>query len=123
MSEKLAKDRDIRVSPDDIILGDGSSQPIHMVIEALVDPGDIVLTEEFVYSGTLTTLRRFSADIRGVACDGDGMDPEALESAIQSAISEGKRPKLIYTIPSFQNPLGWVMTLERRKAMVALSQN
>ena len=123
VSEKLAKDRHIRVSPDDIILGDGSSQPIHMVIEALVDPGDVVLTEEFVYSGTLTTLRRFSADIRGVACDEDGMDPEALESAIQSAISEGKRPKLIYTIPSFQNPLGWVMTLERRKAMVALSQN
>ncbi|MCH8205718.1 MAG: PLP-dependent aminotransferase family protein [Chloroflexi bacterium] len=122
VAEKLAKDRDIRVSPDDIILGDGSSQPIHMVIEALVDPGDIVLTEDFVYSGTLATLRRFGAEIRGVACDGDGMDPEALESAIQTAVAQGRRPKLIYTIPTFQNPQGWVMTLERREAMVALSQ-
>ena len=122
VARKLAKDRDIRVSPDDIILGDGSSQPIHMVIETLIDPGDIVLTEDFVYSGTLATLRRFGADIRGVACDEDGMDPEALENAIQTAIGQGRRPKLIYTIPTFQNPQGWVMTLERRQAMVALSQ-
>jgi 2-aminoadipate transaminase len=122
VAEKLAKGRGIRVSPDDIILGDGSSQPIHMLVEALVDPGDIVLTEDFVYSGTLATLRRFGAEIRGVACDRDGMDPEALESAIQTAVAQGRRPKLIYTIPSFQNPQGWVMTLERREAMVALSQ-
>lgn len=122
VAQKLAKERNIRVSPDDIILGDGSGQPIHMVIEALIDPGDIVLTEDFVYSGTLATLRRFSAEVHGVACDGDGMDSDALESAIQAAISRGRRPKLIYTIPSFQNPQGWVMTLERRQAMVALSQ-
>jgi len=122
VARKLAKERNIRVSPDDIILGDGSGQPIHMVIEALIDPGDIVLTEDFVYSGTLATLRRFGAEVHGVACDGDGMDSDALESAIQAAISRGRRPKLIYTIPSFQNPQGWVMTLERRQAMVALSQ-
>ena len=119
---KLAKDRDIHVTADDIVLGDGSGQPIHMVCEALVDPGDVVLTEDFVYSGTLSTLRRFRADIRGVACDGDGMLPDALEGGIKGAVAEGKRPKFIYTIPTFQNPQGWTMTLERRQAMVALSQ-
>ena len=119
---KLARDRGIDVSPDDVVLADGSGQPIHMVCEALVDPGDVVLTEDFVYSGTLNTLRRFRADIRGVACDSDGMDPEALESAIQGAVSEGRRVKLVYTIPTFQNPQGWTMTLERRKAMVAVCQ-
>ena len=119
---KLARDRDIHVSPDSIIMADGSSQPIHMLIEVLVDPGDVVLTADFVYSGTLNTLRRFRADIRGVECDGEGMLPDALEAAIQRASSEGKRPKLIYTIPTFQNPQGWTATLERRQAMVRLSQ-
>lgn len=123
VANKLARDRNIHVSPNDIILGDGSSQPIHMIIEALVDPGDVLLTEDFVYSGTLAQMRRFRADIRGVACDNEGMLPDALEQAIQQASSEGKKPKFIYTVPTFQNPQGWTMTLERRKAMVALSQS
>ena len=119
---KLARDRGIQVSADDIILADGSNQPIHMLLEVLLDPGDVVLTEEFVYSGTLNTLRRFQADVRGVACDDDGIVPEALEGAIKTAAAQGKRPKFIYTIPSFQNPQGWTMTLERRQAVVRLSQ-
>ena len=122
VARKLDRDRNIHVSGDDIILGDGSSQPIHMLIETLVDPGDVLLTEDFVYSGTLAQMRRFQADIRGIACDNAGMLPEALERTIQQAIGEGKRPKFIYTVPTFQNPQGWTMTLERRKAMVALSQ-
>ena len=122
IADKLARDRDIHASPDDIFLGDGSGQPIHMLAEALLDPEDVVLTESFLYSGTLNTLRRFRADIRGVDCDEEGMIPDALEDAIKKAVAEGKRPKLIYTIPTFQNPLGWVMTLERRQAMVGLSQ-
>ena len=119
---KIARDRDIHVSPDDIVIADGSSQPIHMVSEALLEPGDVVLTDDFVYAGTLGTLRRFGADIRGVPCDGDGVLPDALESAIKAAVAEGKRPKFIYVIPTFQNPQGWVMTLERRQEMVRLSQ-
>jgi 2-aminoadipate transaminase len=122
VAKKLARDRAIHVSPDDIILGDGSGQPIHMIIEALVDPGDVLLTEDFVYSGTLAQMRRFRADIRGVACDDQGMLPDALEQTIRQAFAEGKRPKFIYTVPTFQNPQGWTMSLERRKAMVALSQ-
>ena len=122
VAEKLARDRDIHVSADDIILGDGSGQPIHMLLEVLVDPGDVLLTEDYVYSGTLNQMRRFRGDIRGVETDQDGILPDALESAIRKAISQGRKPKLIYTIPTFQNPMGWTMTLERRKAMLEVSQ-
>ena len=121
VADKLARERDIRVSADEIVLADGSSQPIHMVAEALLDPGDVVLTEEFVYSGTLATLRRFGADIRGVACDDGGMLPEALRAAIDAARAEGRPPKMIYTIPTFHNPLGFTMPLERRKRMVEVA--
>ena len=122
VAAKLARDRDIRVSADEIFLADGSGQPIHMIAEALLDPGDVVLTEDFTYSGTLTTLRRFRADIRGVPCDGQGMLPDALESAIARAVAQGRKPKIIYPIPTFQNPQGWTMSLERRQDMVRISQ-
>ena len=119
---KLLRTRSIDVTPDDIILADGSSQPLHMIVETLVEPGDVVLTEDYVYSGTLGILRRFGADVRGVACDGDGLDPDALEEAIELAESKGRRPKMVYTIPTFQNPQGWTMTLERRKALVQVAE-
>lgn len=122
IAEKLGRERGIHITADDLILADGSGQPIHMLIETLVDPGDVVITEDFVYSGTLNQLRRFRADMRGVTTDDEGILPAALESVIQNAIREGKHPKFIYTVPSHQNPQGWTMSLARRKALVALAQ-
>jgi 2-aminoadipate transaminase len=122
VANKLARDRAIHVTADDIILGDGSGQPIHMIAETLLNPGDVVIVEDFVYSGTLSTFRRFQADLRGVACDDEGMIMDALEGVIRKAIADGKPPKLIYTVPTFQNPQGWTMSLERRKALVALAR-
>ena len=122
VASKLARDRGIEVGPDDILLADGSSQPNHILIEALIDPGDVVFTECYVYSGTLRQLQRFRADVRGIECDDDGMLPDALESAIVQTRDEGSRPKLIYTIPTFQNPQGWTMSLERRQAMLDVAR-
>lgn len=122
IAEKLGRERGIHITADDLILADGSGQPIHMLIETLVDPGDVVITEDFVYSGTLNQLRRFHADMRGVTTDEEGMLPDVLESVIQGALRDGKYPKFIYTVPSHQNPQGWTMSLDRRKALVALSQ-
>ena len=122
IASKLSRDRDINVSADEIFMGDGSGQPIRMLAEALLDPGDVVLMEHAVYGGTVGNVKRYGAEIRGVNCDEDGMLPDALEDAIKASISEGRKAKLIYTIPSFQNPQGWVMTLERREEMVRLSQ-
>lgn len=122
VSHKLQQQRGINVSEDKIIIADGSSQPIHMVIESLLNPGDVVITEEYVYSGTLNTLRRFGADVRGVSCDDDGMDTDMLEGTIELAISQGKHPKLIYSIPTFQNPQGWTMSLKRRKQLINIAQ-
>ena len=121
VADKLARERDIHVSPDEIIMGDGSGQPIHMFLETLIDPGDVALAEDFVYAGTLAQLRRFGADVRGVECDQDGMLPDALEAAIERATAQGRKPKLIYTIPTYQNPQGWTMTLARRQAMVEIA--
>ena len=58
----------------------------------------MVITEEFVYLGTLRQMRLFGADVRGVKCDDDGIIPEALEETIAEAARQGKRVKYLYTI-------------------------
>ena len=68
VAAKLQRDRAIDVTAREIILGAGSSQPIHMIAETLLDPGDVVLTEDFVYAGTAQYAAAFS---RGPAGRGD----------------------------------------------------
>ena len=113
--------RGFSVDADAIMLGSGSNEPNFLVAQALVDPGDVVLAEEFTYAGTLGFLRRFGADVRGVECDREGMLPDSLEYKIQVAIDDGRRPKAVYTVPTFQNPLGWVESLPRRMAVIEIT--
>ena len=121
IAQRLGERRNMSVDPGDILLTEGSGQAIHFVMEALVDPGDVVIVDDFVYGGTLWSLRRFSADIRGVVSNADGMLPDALEEAIDQAIADGKRPKMIYLIPTFQNPQTWTMPIERRREILEVA--
>jgi 2-aminoadipate transaminase len=123
VAEKLLRDRNMTVDIEDIVLTSGSGEGISMIIQALTDPGDVVLTEEFVYLGTLRQMRLFGADVRGVKCDDNGIIPEALEETIAEAERQGKRVKYLYTIPAFQNPMGWTMTLERRRRVLDIAHN
>ena len=122
VAEKLARDRNMTVSPDDIVLTSGSGEAISMLIAALTDPGDVLLTEEYVYLGTMRAMRRYGADVRSVKCDDDGIIPEALESTLAGLAAEGKKVKFLYTIPVFQNPMGWTMSLERRVKTLEITQ-
>ena len=122
VAEKLERDRNMKVGADDIVLTAGSGEAIGMLIGALTDPGDVLLTEEYVYLGTLRTMRRFGADVRSVKCDDAGIIPEELDSTLAALTAEGKKVKFLYTIPVFQNPLGWTMTLERRVKTLEITQ-
>lgn len=115
LAARLAATRGFSVNADSILLGSGSSEPNFLVAQALINPGDVVIVEDYTYAGTLGILRRFGADIRGVESDGEGILPDSLSYQIRSAISEGKRPKAFYTVPTFQNPLGWVESMARRE--------
>ena len=121
VSHKLKRDRAMKVDPEQIVLGDGSSQHIATIIDLLIDPGDAVITEDFCYSNTLTKLRISGAEVHGILCDDSGMKPDNLEMVIADLVAQDKRPKLIYTIPTFQNPQGWTMTLESRKALLDIA--
>ena len=122
VAEKLARDRAINVTPDDIVLTSGSGEAIGMLIQAMTDPGDVLLTEEFVYLGTLRQMRRYGADVVAIKCDDQGIVPEELEATLKRLLGQGKKVKFLYTIPTFQNPLGWTMTLERRRRVLEVTQ-
>ncbi len=122
VAEKLTQDRNMKVGVDDIVLTSGSGEAISMIIAALTDPGDVLLTEEYVYLGTLRTMRRFGADVRSVKCDDQGIIPEELDNTLAEVAAEGKKVKFLYSIPVFQNPLGWTMTLERRIRTLEITQ-
>ena len=122
VAEKLARDRNMKVNADNVVLTSGSGEAISMLIQALADPGDVLLAEEFFYVGTLRQMRRHNADIVGVRCDNQGIIPQDLEATLESQSAQGKRVKFLYTIPSFQNPLGWTMTLERRQQVLDIAR-
>ena len=123
VADKLRRDRQMEVSPDDIILTSGSGEAINMLIQALTNPGDVLLTEEYVYLGTMRQMRLWGADVVGVKCDDAGIIPESLDETIRAQTAAGKQVKFLYTIPTFQNPLGWTMTLERRQRTLEICRS
>ena len=122
VADKLQRDRKMDITAEDVVITSGSGEAISMVIQALTDPGDVIITEKFVYSGTLNQMQRFDADVRAVECDDTGIDPSALETLIQSIQKENKAIKCLYTIPTFQNPIGWTMPKERREQIIDICQ-
>ncbi|MQG88412.1 MAG: PLP-dependent aminotransferase family protein [SAR202 cluster bacterium] len=119
--QKLVTDRGFSVTSEELALTNGSGEALGLVIQALTNPGDIVLAEEFVYMGTTNQLRRFGADIRGVAIDDGGIIPEALEKQIIDLNSAGDKPKYLYTIPEHQNPTGSTLSEQRRRAILDIA--
>lgn len=110
------------VSPDDFLIANGSAHALALAIAAFVDIGDAVVCETPTFSGTLITLRRHGADLRGAAVDDGGIVLDAVREQLESLRHEGRRCKLIYTMPTFHNPAGPTTSLERRKALIALAQ-
>ena len=122
IAEALRTNRGVDVPLERIFLSAGAAGAIETVIDAFLDPGDTVLCEEFCYSGTLNMLMRRRANVVDDPTDWNGMDTEALEGIIQDLAAQGVRPKLIYTISIYQNPMGMTLSAERRGHMVEISQ-
>lgn len=117
----LRENRGIDTDVDSIFLSSGAGGAIQCILDAFIDPGDIVLVEEFTYLGTLRMLQERQAEVVHVPTDADGMDTDVLERAVKDLVSNGKQPKMVYTIPVYQNPMGVTLSKERRKHMLEIS--
>jgi len=109
--------------PDDVIVTTGGQQAIDLVCKALIDPGDAVICEAPTYPGAIPVFCSYEADTIQIECDGEGMRIEELEAALERLDAEGRRPKLIYSVPNFQNPAGVTMSLRRRQRLVGLARS
>jgi 2-aminoadipate transaminase len=99
----------------------GASGAIDLVLRAVIEPGDVIVTESPVYMGTLRNFRALQARIVPVPVDADGLRIDALEATLSRLQRERARVKLVYTISSFQNPTGATLSLARRHALLALA--
>jgi DNA-binding transcriptional MocR family regulator len=113
----LAANRGITASPDNVLVIAGSQQGLDLVTRLLIEPGDAVVVEVPSYVGALTVFRAAGARLLGVPMDEEGMRLDMLEWLLAR-----HRPRLIYTLPTFQNPSGKVMSRDRREALLALAQ-
>ncbi|AIQ60256.1 PLP-dependent aminotransferase family protein [Paenibacillus borealis] len=105
----------IPVSAQEMLLTTGSQQAIDLLCRILIDPGDAVLVEAPTYLAALQVLGSYRADIRMVDSDDQGMLPEHLEEQLRTY-----RPKLLYAVPTFNNPSGATWSKERREQVVGL---
>ena len=94
---------------------------IDLVCKTLVDPGDVIVAEAPTYPGAVPTFCSYEADVVQIEMDADGMRIDELEETLDRLEREGRRPKFIYTIPSFQNPGGVTMSLPRRQRLVRIA--
>jgi 2-aminoadipate transaminase len=119
--KKLKRDAGIECTADDILLLSGSLQGLDLVNGALLERGDTVICERDCYEGTINRYTRRGINIVGLPVDKDGMKMDALEQALAGLKTKGVRPKFIYTIATVQNPTATILSLKRRKTLLALA--
>ncbi|MFI5830576.1 PLP-dependent aminotransferase family protein [Streptomyces sp. NPDC051578] len=108
--------RGLATSPDQVVVTTGSQQGLALLTGALLDPGDVVLVENPTYLAALQGFGLAGARVVPVPCDEDGILPDALEEIVRR-----ERPKLLYAIPTFQNPTGRTLPGARRAAVAEIA--
>lgn len=113
----------IRVTRDQILITIGSQQGLDIIGRVFLDPGDVVIVERPSYMAALQVFRSYRVDMVGVSQDDDGLRPELLERTLADLARAGKRPKLLYVVPDFQNPSGATMSEARRARVLELARD
>jgi 2-aminoadipate transaminase len=112
----------IECHPDDVVVTTGSQQALDLVTRIFIDPGDVVVAEAPSYVGALGVFRSYQADVVHVPLDEHGLVPEALEEALTALAAQGRRVKLLYTVPNFHNPAGVTLSAERRPRVLEIAR-
>lgn len=105
-----------------VILTSGSVQGIALAANGYVNPGDVVVAEAASFPYALRFMQMAGGDLRTVAVDDHGMDIDALETLLKKVKAEGKKVKVVYTIPTFQTPTCTEMSVPRRKQLLKLAK-
>ena len=104
------------ISATDLIVTTGSQQALDLLGKTLIDPGDKVIVEGPTFLATIQCFRLYGADVISAPIDGEGVQVEPLEALIAQ-----HRPKFVYLIPTFGNPSGALLSLERRRRILEVA--
>src|SRR5438552_12049527 len=107
----------VAVETRNILILSGATQGIGLIGRFMLNAGDEVVVEVPTYLGAVQTFRALGARVIGVPTDNDGLRVDLLESILAR-----RRPRFIYTLPTFQNPTGFVMSPERRRRLLLLAR-
>jgi 2-aminoadipate transaminase len=109
-------DRGLATTAEQLLVTSGSQQALTLVATVLLEPGDAVLVEEPSYLAALQAFQLAGAEVVPVPCDDHGLDPDAV-----AALAARHGARLLYTVPTFQNPTGRTLPLARRTALVEVA--
>jgi 2-aminoadipate transaminase len=115
---RLERHQGRRPAEGELMVTSGAIEALELVGKSFLDPGDVVVVEAPTYLGSLQSFRSFEATLVPVTLDDDGLDVDELERLLV----EGLRPKIVYTIPDYQNPAGVTLSAERRSALAELAR-
>ncbi len=109
-------------SEENILITNGSQQGLDLISKVLLNPGDLVIAEEPGYVGGLGALSNYQGSIIPVPIDEEGLCTDLLEQKLKKLRREGKKIKLAYLVPNFQNPTGVTLSLPRRRHLLRLAE-
>jgi len=115
---RLASREGAAPGPGELMITSGGIDCMELLAKSYIDRGDVVVVEAPSYLGAIMAFRGYEADVRGVGVDGDGMRVDVLGDLLAG----GLRPKILYTIPDYQNPTGLSMNAERRRELARLAR-
>ena len=116
IADYLSSTAGVRCTADNILPVQGSSQAFDLLLKALIDPGDVILVESPTFLGAIQAMRIYKAQLIAMPMDEGGVIIDEVEKLVQK-----HHPKMMYIIPTFQNPTGRTLCLERRKALADMA--
>jgi 2-aminoadipate transaminase len=117
--QEILASRGIKASTEQVLVTTGSQQGIDLVGRVLLDPGDVVLVELPAYTGAISAFKNTGAALVGVRQQADGIDLEDLDRVVTRERAAGRTVRCLYVVPNFQNPTGLLLSLEKRKQLLA----
>jgi 2-aminoadipate transaminase len=122
LAERLNEKGGLSLTPEQVAVTSGSLQAIGIMAQLVVDPGDTILLEGPTFLGAARVFRLHQPRLEELPLDDDGLMVGELERRLDRLASEGVRPKFLYTMPTFHNPAGVTMPLERRLELLRIAE-
>ncbi len=110
--------REAPTSLERLLITTGSQQGLDLVARVLLDPGDVILVDLPTYTGAITAFNNVQAEMVGVPQEADGIDLAALDDTLVQLRTRGRRARVLYVVPNFQNPTGLLIGRAKRTALL-----